>query len=158
MRQISGSVGLRGVNRKEDVRTIQELLNLVRMPKESHSRNWTRMESAGARPTERSKNCRPGSGAGSVSPPKFRRATSPCCCFSRTISLPSRFPSLRCLRLTRPSKSAGASLTGSQRARDSISTRRTSFPSSLTYRTRPRPCIISGALTRHRFLSHSRGA
>jgi hypothetical protein len=29
MRQISGSVGLRGVNRKEDVRTVQELLNLV---------------------------------------------------------------------------------------------------------------------------------
>jgi hypothetical protein len=29
MRQISGSVGLRGVNRKDDVRTIQELLNLV---------------------------------------------------------------------------------------------------------------------------------
>jgi hypothetical protein len=29
MRMISGSVGLRGVNRKEDVRTIQELLNLV---------------------------------------------------------------------------------------------------------------------------------
>jgi hypothetical protein len=29
MRMISGAVGLRGVNRKEDVRTIQELLNLV---------------------------------------------------------------------------------------------------------------------------------
>jgi hypothetical protein len=29
MRQISGSVGLHGVNRKEDVRTIQELLNQV---------------------------------------------------------------------------------------------------------------------------------